>query len=462
MGELAQLFGLAIDETDNIVRSLLKRGIVRKCRNGEDEQNDISSFDLRFKFDYVGLVISHNLLITSYPKYFLEGTPDEGQLRCIFRVLRRQSNQMQRMPSFDLAGDSSDDQLSLTLKLLDLYGEYGEYTNYVGSYELNGPGTIDWSRTIALRQPILIDNEPIYVEYDTRKRLRDETDYITRLHRCMLTACSKDLRDWGVADLLSLDDIYLTDEEIGDFGGTEVVGKRLEQERSRQFVTWKLTVLDVLERLVLKRDSPTNEDELECLGTTSFYAIWEGACKVAYGDMLDKHIDELDIDLSCKWYPCRSETLLSIIPHPKWTLSDQDGSAIHETATLIPDVITLNSRHDDTKEFCIYDAKYYVPKIGDGSIEKQPGVESVTKQFLYQSAYKDFIKDHETITSVKNIFLLPTTADEPHYLGHVSFPGVIPEEESPLCNQIDVWQIPAEKVFDAYLENRQLDKEDIV
>ena len=59
--------------------------------------------------------------------------------------------------------------------------------------------------------------------------------------------------------------------------------------------------------------------------------------------------------------------------------------------------------------FLIFDAKYYNPVLLNGHTPKnQPGIESVTKQYLYQLAYQNFITDH-CFTQVRNCFLLPTT-----------------------------------------------------
>ena len=48
----------------------------------------------------------------------------------------------------------------------------------------------------------------------------------------------------------------------------------------------------------------------------------------------------------------------------------------------------------------------------------QPGIESITKQYLYQLAYQRFIEDHK-FSSVKNCFLLPTENNEIEDKGEV-------------------------------------------
>lgn len=76
-------------------------------------------------------------------------------------------------------------------------------------------------------------------------------------------------------------------------------------------------------------------------------------------------------------------------------------------ATLRPGIITIKKIGQEY-QFIIFDAKYYVPILKSGVAPKgQPGIESITKQYLYQLAYKSFIEDHG-FTDVKNCFLMPT------------------------------------------------------
>ena len=41
----------------------------------------------------------------------------------------------------------------------------------------------------------------------------------------------------------------------------------------------------------------------------------------------------------------------------------------------------------------------------------QPGIESITKQYLYQLAYQPFVEAHQ-IDTVRNCFLMPTSSAE--------------------------------------------------
>lgn len=97
---------------------------------------------------------------------------------------------------------------------------------------------------------------------------------------------------------------------------------------------------------------------------------------------------------------------------------DAGGAGCGDVNTLIPDVIGIHGDGAGGRAFCIYDAKYYTPSLRPGAAKDVPGVESVTKQVLYQSAYGDFIRDNG-FSSVANVFLVPTHEAEARLMGRV-------------------------------------------
>ena len=461
---LANEFGMEFGQTFHVVQGLMSRGIVRyrtdKSADGVDTSDEEGAKDdERYQFNFVGMAMVGDLVVVAYPKYFRDEAPSLDELRQIMRVLKHDAGRASVATLVD-EGERTDDKLPVMLALLELYAEYGVYSNFVEGRELNGTGTIDWNRTIGNHLPILADGRPIYVEYESRKTLRDESDFITRLHRAVLTECSKQLFGAHVGDLLSLDEVELSDEEVDEFGDAETLEWRLEHERGAQFVDWKIATLDLLCRYLLNRESESEHDEVHTLGTTSFFHLWEVACKTAFGDVLSTKLGELGFQLKGEWAKRERDTLLGIIESPLWERPrDNTYDECEPVATLIPDTVSFATDDDGKRVFCIYDAKYYAPNVGR-KIEKQPGLESVTKQFLYQSAYKDFVSDHD-FKRVVNAFLLPTADDELHELAKVSFKGVMGEVKLPLSNHIYMWALPADKVFDAYLHREKIDSETI-
>ena len=117
----------------------------------------------------------------------------------------------------------------------------------------------------------------------------------------------------------------------------------------------------------------------------------------------------------------------------------------------------FKKRRDGSVVFCIFDAKYYTPVLGT-NVTGAPGVESVTKQILYQSAYKNFITEHG-FTGVVNAFVVPGNSEDVKLMGNVSFPGVFEEPPVPFVSDVKMWVLPAQKIFDAYLEGRPITDE---
>lgn len=141
------------------------------------------------------------------------------------------------------------------------------------------------------------------------------------------------------------------------------------------------------------------------------------------------------------------ECVVDLIEKPEWTITGKTAND-----TLIPDLITI-AESDQGYDFIIFDAKYYNAKLEVNVQPKgQPGIESITKQYLYQLAYQKFIKDHN-FSSVRNCFLLPTEVDH-----------VIDKGEARMCilenlglQNIKVRLLPAALAYAHYLSGRKMD-----
>ena len=105
--------------------------------------------------------------------------------------------------------------------------------------------------------------------------------------------------------------------------------------------------------------------------------------------------------------------------------------------------------------FGIFDAKYYNIVLDSNTLKNQPGVGDVTKQYLYQLAYNDFITKHK-FKHVKNAFLMPTENDQPILIGEAKMNMMYGLSNPPLKN-IAVVKLPAKKVFNYYLNNEKFD-----
>ena len=102
--------------------------------------------------------------------------------------------------------------------------------------------------------------------------------------------------------------------------------------------------------------------------------------------------------------------------------------------------------------FVILDAKYYCVQLEPNKVLRgQPGIGDVTKQYLYQLAYKKFTEDHG-IESIKNCFLMPTEKDSIIKKGTARLNML---EQLNLQN-IQVRLLPAKKMFSYYLAKQKM------
>ncbi len=185
-----------------------------------------------YQFAYVGLVLVDDLCIVVYPKYLPEveardpGDVAQKAMQQVFRVLRKCGGSYSRIATMTEEGMNANDRLALMPRLLEAYDEYGVYENYVKSLVNNGNGDISWEHTIITNLPLLSNGRPIYVEYKTVENERDAADFVMRLHRAVLTECLRFMQDSGLATLLALDEVWLIDAIVEDFGDVDFITYR--------------------------------------------------------------------------------------------------------------------------------------------------------------------------------------------------------------------------------------------
>lgn len=280
-----------------------------------------------------------------------------------------------------------------------------------------------------------------------------------RLHRAILSEISRFLDGCSLTDPPSIGTAELTDENPTDLNETEYPQWLIDRERASQYITWKQEFLDLMRLHLFEKGTEADRGVVLQLGTTSYYHAWEVACKAVLGDLLGYRLQKLpQITLTDGWAEHKNATPLQIIPRPIWARTEGMSNA-EDVDTLIPDTATFDD-YDGRKLFRIYDAKHYLPNR-HGKMVGQPGVESATKQFLYQSAYQSFIEDHG-FDAVVGAFLAPTEGNGSELLASVSFLGVISVSSGGVTksnNHIYMWALPAREVFDCHLMGRELDED---
>ncbi len=467
--ELQSLFGSSNEAGKETVRKLKEYGLVKTVRVSStqketydllDEDIEISEIvtdsTMYYVFIFVGIVIVDDILIKCYPKYIFSKDKPLVELKQILRVLRKYNASEQHVHYYNEFGKiKTINMLGLMIFLLNDYHENGLYINEHEVIETNGDGELHWDRTINNSFALIVDERPYYLDYQTRKSVLNEYDYYMRLHACIISKISEDLNQLGLLDLFDILPAYVSDEAFDDFGDKEYILDRIDKEQGIQYITRKKTLLEALYSYVCEGMGAVDSTGICLYGTTSFNMVWEKTCASVFNN-------KLQIPLSLLQLPCsldeaytavRDSLLIDLIEKPAWLCNDYTHIA---KDTLIPDIITIE-KMDNRWYFIILDAKYYTPQIEcDKPLRGQPGIESITKQYLYQLAYRSFVVKHN-IDTIKNCFILPTEKDEIINKGIVSMKML----NNLNLQSIQVRLIPAKKVFACYLDGKQLSIKDL-
>lgn len=460
--ELSKIFSCSEEKTVSIIRKLKEFGVLKAVK-AEEKQRDMSELvdedievsdveigenEYLYVFTFVGVIVVSGLVLKCYPKYLLTVTHPEQELTQVIKVLEKYNSKEQIIRMFNDSSESrSFNLLAVLLFLMQDYYENGIYENTDDIVESNGSGEIIWDKTINETFAMISNNRPYYVDLQTRKRISDEHDYFKRLHECVLTIASKELEDAGLLNLFELMGVDLTEETLDDFGDKEVILYNIEKELGTQFNTRKQLVLKTIYTYLDHSGSLYDVDCLSLFGTNSFNLVWESVCAEIMDNQLENRLGTLRLPIPLRNKYDRREKLIEIIEKPLWVATGKTAAD-----TLIPDIVTI-SMVDGDWQFIIFDAKYYNAKLELGNVPKgQPGIESVTKQYLYQLAYKEFISEHK-FSAVKNCFLMPTEGN-----------SIVDKESVSLqmlsklgLECIKVRFIPAKMAYENYLSGRKLD-----
>lgn len=467
--ELKSIFSFDESKVEKFIKNLKAYGVLKSVKNSNDqlEMSDLvdedieitdetaESGDCLYVFTYVGIITCGNRVVKVYPKYLLSNKMDPlDEMKQVVKVLEKYSrSEKQIINVFNGNGENrSFNILAVILFLLNDYYEYGIYTNSEDIVEVNGEGEILWGKTIDESFALIEDNRPYYMEFYTERTIDDDMDYFKRLHECVLTECSKQLQDAQLDTLFEMDTLLLSEETLLDFGDRDYILERIYKELNIQFNTRRQILLKTLYAYISQDRRVLEEnDGISMYGTTAYHVVWEKVCSEVFDNKLNTSLGQLkmSVGLADQYKSMRKKALIDIIEKPIW-----EGIDTTETAsdTLIPDLISM-PQVEGVDYFIIFDAKYYNIQLEKGkTLKGNPGVGDVTKQYLYQLAYRDFIKAHN-IAVVKNCFLMPTEQDEIVKKGTAKMPMLAALG----LENIQIRQIPAKRLYEYYLNRKKID-----
>lgn len=461
--QLCSLINCSHDKTVNVIRKLKEYGVLKTVKS-TDLQRDLSDLsdddtviadidknenDYLYVLTFVGVIVVSGCVLKCYPKYLPDMSNPKKELKQILKVLEKYSAKEQIIRMFNENKENgSFNHLAVMLFLIQDYFENGLYTNSENIIENNGSGEILWNKTINETFTLISHNRPFYPDLLTQKRVNNDFDYFKRLHECILTRISKELKMSDLLDLFDITDVELSEEELDEFGDKEYILYRIEKELNIQYNTRKQLVLKTIYSYLDLSGNLYDSNCVSLFGTNSFNLVWEKVCSEILDNQLEKTLDSLLLPKPISKENTKAGLkLIDLIEKPKWSYPNKEAED-----TLIPDLIAVSQ-----DSFIIFDAKYYTPTFIYGKTPKgQPGIESITKQYLYQLAYMDFIEEQK-FKNVRNCFLMPTCNEKIENKGRVSMTMFSKLK----LQDIEVRYLPAAKAFGYYLSGKKMKVEEL-
>ncbi|ACO30964.1 llaJI restriction endonuclease family protein [Bacillus cereus 03BB102] len=368
------------------------------------EAKKIVKYNLKneIQFVYVGIIVVNHKLMFILPKYILCATRKEelSHMRNIVRLLNEFSER-EKLEESDIEDINLEQEtlvsnlIAIISFLLDDYIENGLYQNEIDVIEFNGDGDINWDKTIDQIYPVVIGDQWLYADLITSKSSIDYKQFITLLHGRVINECIDFFNSTGLNEILSYD-LDIIDNVIDNMEEIDKIERELEKEIVIQFNDRKRRVLYAI-KSYLERKSGLSDTKLLLYGTRNFKWIWEIVC----GHIFDNEFVKKGT---------KSKYEVFGIESPKWNIGNEKDLKINDIEMkknrLTPDILKVIIK-DNIKYLLILDAKYYNVKLRGSKIQGSPGIEDITKQYLYHSALKNYIEDNK-IDKVLNAFLVPT------------------------------------------------------
>lgn len=459
--ELCEILECTKESAVPIIRKLKEYSILKVVRASEKQKNMSDLFDEDIKivnveddgieflyvFTFVGIIALSERILKCYPKYIFEDNKLVEKMATVLKVIERYNSRQQIIRMFYETSESHTfNLLAVILFLLNDYFENGEYDSTKDIVEVNGNGEILWDKTINESFSILSNKRIYYTDIKTKKRVTNDYDYYKRLHQCILSTISKELIAADLNFLFNITEVDISDENLDDFGDKEYILYQIERELNIEFNTRKQLLLKVFYTYIDKGGSLSDMDCFSLIGTNSFNLIWEDVCKEIFCNQLEMSLSSLNLPTLLKPKYEKNNKLIEIIRYPFWSIT-----GFNSKDTLIPDAVTINKVKNDYI-FAIIDAKYYSPVLLPLKPPKShPGIESITKQYLYQLAYQEFIEDHEFNKTI-NCFIMPT---ESNYIVDKGYVSMNMFESLGLTN-IKVRLLPDYMAYEYYLSGKKM------
>ncbi|WP_035288054.1 LlaJI family restriction endonuclease [Clostridium sp. KNHs214] len=469
LSQISNRLDISVDETKELISKLkYKNRRIIKSHSELKEINDTDEIDEdleKFAFKYVGIILYKNIVIKCLPKYLSRTYTTEEKdrlLKLIIQVLRKYGIVESNVGTIDVyESEEAIDMLNLIIYILTDFIDNGLYHNQKNVYEINGDGEIDWDKTVNEIDPFVIKNRPIYFDLITYENIDNNNDFFRMLHKYVITQSSRMLSEVGLNNIFSLPEIEFEVDENW-FLDERYVINRINQELNIQFVAKKQTLLKVMLAFFERKFNKDIDDRYQLFGTMDFNLVWEKVCAIVLDNKCNTRlnaISELDQTIvQAKYVKATGEVkrLKELVPFPYW-IPNEDLTTIpsqkrHKAKkSLVLDLISI-FRNNTDKYFVIWDAKYYNLHLEVDTVNGNPGVEDVIKQYVYEAIYKQFMIEHG-FNKKYNILLFPSDKDVTEEKGIAELKEI---KDMLAVGNILVKKVPAHMMFELYIKNKQL------
>lgn len=458
--------------TKKHITTLKKYNVLKTVRKEKPEYSELSdqdiiigeipddSSDFTYQFTFVGVILLDDLILFCYPKYIDIATNHKDELyekfKIIIRVLEKYNQKEQLVHLYNGEAENKQfNKLAISLHILTDYFENGLYSNHQDIIELNGDGDILWDKTINETFACIKNNTPYYLDLYTHDNTENDFDYIRRLHMTIISECSRNLNVEKLLDLFDLSEAELSTQTLTDFGDTDYIKYRIEQELKNQFITKKQSLLKTLYTYISEQSSNESDASFSLYGTNTFNLVWEKACGELFDNVYDKswtvkrfaEAGFINSELCTK--ENKENTISDYIEKPEWKIG---GQSVSYEGDLIPDIVALRKEDSGNTAMYILDGKYYLLSVTGDKLSGNPGIQDVVKQYIYNSSLKSFI-DSFQIGEIANAFLIPALDSENvenQVFGEVPYWTVQHSGFSELPS-VQVIKLNPQKVWNCYL-----------
>ena len=385
------LKALGILSGDPEYNYLVNNGYINKKKNG------------KWLFKFVGIIALKNKVICVLPKYYysndivnnpytlIDRNKNFSDFVQIVKVIKKytKSINVQNLERFEQDTLSPNNELIVADEIIHDYLLNGIYIKERNEIGFNIDGEINWGKTVDELQPMFNKGRPIYFDMLVNTLVTEEEYIITQIHRWAVKYC---LDKYGLI-LGNNPGVFLEDAiaDINEIGSEDFLKRILERELNEVFVDRNIRLLKLLKALITN-EFDANQKNISLFGTKYFHGIWEVACSKVFRNDLENKPSA----------PYEQKTFKEHIKRPIWNNGNADACNVNET--LEPDIICVDYK---SKTFFIFDAKYYNIKFENTPIQiiEKPGVSDVTKQILYEHAFRE-VFDKE-FTNWYNCFIFP-------------------------------------------------------